>query len=187
MIICPHHCNPGGIHLPPMARNTFGNASARLDQRLLSLPDSVLAQAACTEANSLPSVLSSVPVTTSAEAAVVSFASSSSPTSTSKRRAKPPTLRGRNRRGGIEVIRLSLNMIMDPRGQIDVDRFWHAVRFNLLKSFTKNCEYVGFKPKSCACIPGVVLRVPAIIPRKPWLLATSLMCSELLHLMSSSC
>ena len=61
-------------HATP-AQITFGNASARLEQKPLSLPDSALALATCdgSELTALDT------------------------TSTSKRRAKPPILRGCNR------------------------------------------------------------------------------------------
>src|SRR6266850_1019417 len=136
-------------------------------------------------------------MTTSATAAIVSFASASSLTSISKRRAKPPTLRAGDRRSDrsctvavrsdheidevnhknlirrLDVIRLSLNRSRKVESTWIGSTDEHAVLFNMPKSFTKNCKYVGFEPKSSACIPGVVLHVPAIIPRKPWLSATS--------------
>jgi len=208
MIICPHHCNPGGFTyhpwqlsvMPPLvsSRNLFPSRTRHSRKRH------------ATEANSLPSMLSSM--TTSAAATIVSFASSSS-TSTSKQRARPLTLRARNRRGDRpctaavrsdhEIDEVNHKKSYRPI-RCDPIAFEHdhgsersnrrgSIPLTGMACFStcrnpsqKNCKYVGFKSKSCACIPGVVLHVPAIIPRKPWLSAT-LMRLELSHLMSSSC
>jgi hypothetical protein len=157
MIIYPHHCN-GRLHLPAMARSC----------RCLSVipPPPVSSRNIfpsrtqrsrkwhATEANSLPSMLSSV--ATSTAAAIVSFSLSSSLTSTPKRRAKLPTCVGAIAAVIDHVIRLSFEhrpQWSNRRGSVPLMSMPY-----FSTSFAKNCKYVGFEPKEqCmytrSCLP----------------------------------
>ena len=135
---------------------TFRDVSARLEQEPLSLPDSALALAACdgSELTALDDVEQD-DVGHGRDCFVclvlIHF--------DIQAKGKVTHLRGRNRRGDgpcTPAMRSEHEAdevkFKNLTSRLDVTR----LLFNMYK---KNCKYVGFKPKSCACIPGVVLHV----------------------------
>jgi hypothetical protein len=174
---------------------TFRNVSARLEQKPLSLPDSALALAACdgSELTALD-VVEQDDVGRDCYVYLV-FIHFDIQT---KSKSHPPTLRAPNRCGDRPCTAA-------VRSDHEIDEVNHEIRYNPIvfehdhgpnrgesiqltsmsyistcrNPLPKNGKYVGFKPRNCARIPGVVLHVPTITPQ--------VMRLEVSQLMSSSC